>query len=388
MFSLSNCFVFKVFSNRMLLKFRKGTIFATIFDMKRTPYYLLTLFVFLCISAGAQDIAIDKNKKYSALAIGFWNVENLYDTLNDPLKIDEEFLPGGANAWNTPKYKTKLQHMAEVISQMATDAVPDGLAALGLCEIENKQVLEDLVKEPLLEKRNYKIVLIEGPDARGVDPAFIYNPKYFKFISARSVHVPMVTDSAYNTRDELVVTGEMMGEKMHFIICHWPSRRGGELASEPNRISAGNTARKIVDSLLKDDPKVKVVLMGDLNDDPIDASVRKALKTYKDPKRITDTEMFNAMEAHYKKGVGTLAYNDAWNLFDQMIMTPTLVKCNFKDYQFYVSRIFNKPFLAEDFGKFKGYPLRTYAGGAYRGGYSDHFPVFSVFLKEKTEKKK
>lgn len=371
----------------MLLKFRKGTIFAGILNMKHKTYFLLTVLTFLCITAAAQEIAIDKTKKYSALAIGFWNVENFYDTLNDPLKQDEDFLPGGANAWNTPKYKTKIEHLAEVIAQMATDAVPDGLAAMGLCEIENKSVLEDLVKDPKIEKRNYKIVLLEGPDIRGVDPAFIYNPKYFKFTSAKAFPVVVVTDTAHKTRNELLVTGEMMGEKMHFIICHWPSRRGGDLASEPNRISAGKVARKIVDSLLKEDPNVKVVLMGDLNDDPIDASVKKALHTYKDPKRITKDEMFNAMESHFKKGIGTLAYNDAWNLFDQMIMTPSLVKCTFKDYQFYVSRIFNKPFLAEDYGKFKGYPLRTYAGGAYRGGYSDHFPVFSVFLKEKTEKK-
>jgi hypothetical protein len=372
----------------MLLKFRKGTIFARIFTMKQAPYFLLTLLLALCItSASAQEIAIDKTKKYSAVAIGFWNIENLYDTLNDPFKLDEEFLPEGANAWNTPKYRTKINHLAEVISKMATDAVPDGLAALGMCEVENKAVLEDLVKDTQLARRNYKIVLIEGPDARGVDPAFIYNPKYFKLLAARAVRVPMATDSSHKTRDELFVTGELMGEKIHFIICHWPSRRGGELASEPNRVAAGKVARRIVDSLLKDDLNAKVVLMGDLNDDPIDASVRKTLRTYKDPRRVTSDEMFNAMESHYKKGIGTLAYNDGWNLFDQMIMTPALVKCNFRDYQFYVSRIFNKPFLAEDYGKFKGYPLRTFAGGAYRGGYSDHFPVFSVFLKEKAAKK-
>lgn len=354
--------------------------------MKNIPYFLLTLSLFLCITSRSQDIAIDKTKKYAAVAVGFWNIENLYDTLNDPFKFDEEFLPDGANAWNTPKYKTKINRLAEVIAQMATDAVPDGLAALGMCEVENRSVLEDLVKDTQIAKRNYQIVLIEGPDVRGVDPAFIYNPKYFKLTSARSVRVPMITDSTHKTRDELVVSGEMMGEKMHFIICHWPSRRGGELASEPNRVSAGKVARKIVDSLLKNDPDAKVIVMGDLNDDPIDASVRKTLRTYKDPRRKTTEEMFNAMESHYKRGVGTLAYNDGWNLFDQMIMTPALVKCNFKDYQFYASRIFNKAFLAEDFGKFKGYPLRTFAGGTYRGGYSDHFPVFSVFLKEKPAK--
>jgi hypothetical protein len=257
-----------------------------------------------------------------------------------------------------------------------------------MCEIENKSVLEDLVKDPRLQKRNYKIVLIEGPDVRGVDPAFIYNPKYFKLLSAKTFPVKVVTDTTHKTRDELLVSGELLGEKIHFIVCHWPSRRGGELASEANRVSAGKTARMIFDSLLKQDPQAKVILMGDLNDDPKDVSIKKTLRTYKDPARsVTDNELFNAMESHYKKGIGTLAYNDAWNLFDQMIMTPALVKCTFTDYQFYASRIFNKPFLAEDYGKYKGYPLRTYAGGAYRGGYSDHFPVFSVFLREKTEKK-
>ncbi len=353
--------------------------------MKKTNFFLLTSFLLLCITLPAQTI--DKTKKYAALSIGFWNVENLYDTLNDPLKNDEEFLPSGTYAWNSPKYWTKIERMAEVISLMGIDAAPDGLVAIGFCEIENKSVLEDLAKAPKIASRNYKVVLIEGPDARGVDPAFMYNPKYFKFLSASSHTVPMVNDSNYHTRDELLVSGELMGEKIHFIICHWPSRRGGELASEPNRISAGKVARKIVDSLLKDNINAKVILMGDLNDDPKDVSVRKTLRTYKDPKRITTDEMFNAMESHFKKGVGSLAYNDGWNLFDQMIMTSSLVKGNYKDYQFYASRIFNKAFLCEDYGKFKGYPLRTYAGGTYRGGYSDHFPVFSVFLKEKVEKK-
>lgn len=223
----------------MLLRFRKGTIFAHFFEMRKTTYILLTVSAFLCITQKikAQDIQIDKSKKYTAIAVGFWNCENFYDTLNDPMKIDEEFLPDGANAWNTPKYNTKINHLAKVISEMATDAVPDGLAAMGMCEIENKSVLRDLVKDPQIAKRNYQIVLIDGPDSRGVDPAFLYNPKYFKLISAKTFPVVVVTDTAHKTRDELLVTGEMMGEKMHFIICHWPSRRGGELASEPNRVS-------------------------------------------------------------------------------------------------------------------------------------------------------
>ncbi len=348
--------------------------------MKNTTYFLLTFLLFLCISSGAQTL--DKNKKYNSAAVGFWNVENFYDTLNDPLKSDEEFLPEGKNLWDGKKYRTKIDHVSDVISQLATDATPDGVAIMGLCEIENLTVLKDIVKAPKLAARNYKIVHVEGPDARGVDVALLYNPKYFKVTSFHSYHLTLVTDSMHTTRDQLLVSGKLLGEDFHFIVCHWPSRSFGEMASQPNRIAAAKLGRKIIDSILKAEPTAKIILMGDLNDDPKDVSIRKYLNTTGKIKEVKAPLLFNAMENHYKKGVGTLAYNDAWNLFDQQIMTPSLIKEDFKDLQFYVSRVFNNSMVLETEGKFKGYPKRTFSGGAYTAGYSDHFAVFSVFLKE------
>lgn len=331
---------------------------------------------------------LEKNKNYFISAIGFWNVENLYDTLNDQWKNDEDFTPAGTNAWNGSRYRTKIDHLAEVISQMATDVTPDGLAILGLCEIENKSVVKDLVNSPRLKKRNYQIVHIEGPDARGVDPSFIYNPNYFKVTKAVSYRVTLVTDSAHKTRDILVVSGSFLGEPLTVLVNHWPSRRGGELASRPNRNAAAKVARHITDSITKADPNAKVAVMGDFNDDPINVCIKDVLKTYSNlNKPGKDDELFNPMEQLYDEGIGSLAWQDSWNLFDQVILNKPWLPKKYESWQYYAVRIFNKPFLKSDFGNFKGYPFRTYSGGSYTAGYSDHFPVFVVIAKENTGKK-
>ncbi len=330
---------------------------------------------------------LDKTKKYVVAAVGFWNVENLYDTLNDPDKQDEEFLPDGVNGWTGARYKKKIEHLADVISEMATDATPDGIAIMGLCEIENKNVLKDLVNSPKLKARNYQIVHFEGPDARGVDPALLYNPKYFKLTKSVTYKVAVVTDTAHKTREQLVVSGLLNGEPLTVIVNHWPSRRGGELISLPNRISAAKVARHIADSVMKADVKNKVIIMGDLNDDPTNESVKKYIKTYGDLNRTRDDELFNPMENLYKQGIGTLAWEDAWNLFDQIIMNKPLVPIDvatsYKTFQYYKAFVFNKPYLRADYGNFKGYPFRTYSGSTYTAGYSDHFAVFVLLMKEK-----
>lgn len=345
-----------------------------------------TLFALLIVSVvSAQQL--EKNKNYFLSAIGFWNVENLYDTLNDQWKNDEDFTPGGTNAWNGPRYRTKIDHLADVISQMATDVTPDGLAILGLCEIENKSVVKDLVNSPRLKKRNYQIVHIEGPDARGVDPSFIYNPNYFKVAKAVSYHVRYVTDTTHKTRDILVVSGSFYGEPLTVLVNHWPSRRGGELTSRPNRNEAAKVARHIADSVTAANPKAKVVLMGDFNDDPINVCIKDIVKTYDDIKKATDDKYYNPMENLYNEGIGSLAWGDSWNLFDQIIMNKNFLPNNYESWQYYTVRIFNKAFLKSDFGNFKGYPFRTYSGGTYTAGYSDHFPVFVVIAKENRIKK-
>ncbi|MCX7728228.1 MAG: endonuclease/exonuclease/phosphatase family protein [Bacteroidia bacterium] len=325
---------------------------------------------------------LEKGRQYNLVVVAFWNIENLYDTIDDPKKLDEEFLPSGTNLWNTARYLKKLDHLAEVIKQIGEEYTPDGPAVIGMCEVENINVLKDLAKQEKIANRNYQPILIEGPDARGVDPALMYNPKYFKPEKFVSYPVKVVTDTAHKTRDILVVYGKLLGEPFAFLVNHWPSRRGGEEASRPNRISAAKTARHIADSIMKVDPNIKIMIMGDYNDDPINESIKKYIRTYNDIKRTREDEFFNPMEKLHKKGFGTLAYQDQWNLFDQILMNKPLLPTDFATLQYLNAKIFNKPFVRNDFGNFKGYPFRTIVGGNYQGGYSDHFSVYVVLARE------
>jgi hypothetical protein len=347
-----------------------------------THYYKWLLF-FSSIIMQIKSQELNKNKHYSISAIGFWNVENLYDTLNDPWKNDEDFTPNGINAWNGKRYWTKIDRLSEVISQMATEITPDGLAILGLCEIENKSVIRDLINSPRLKKRNYQFIHIEGPDARGVDPSFIYDPNYFKVSKAVAYRVKLTTDSMHRTRDILVIGGSFLGEPLTVLVNHWPSRRGGEMLSRENRNTAAKLARHIADSVTLADPQTKIVIMGDLNDDPVNECVKKHIRTYADVRKPKDDFYFNPMEKPFKDGIGTLAWQDSWNLFDQILLSQPWTGGTYTTWQYYAVRIFNKPFVKSDFGSFKNYPFRTYSGGAYTGGYSDHFAVYVVIAKEK-----
>jgi hypothetical protein len=347
---------------------------------KNFLFFFLLVFIFF-----ARGQKLQKDKNYFISAIGFWNVENLYDTLNDRWKNDEDFTPAGTNAWTGPRYWSKIDRLAEVIGQMATDVTPDGLAILGLCEVENKNVVQDLVNSPRLKKRKYQIVHIEGPDARGVDPAFIYNPVYFKVTKAVSYHVRLSTDSTHKTRDILVISGFLYDEAVAVLVNHWPSRRGGELASRPNRNAAAKIARHIADSITSANPKTKVAIMGDFNDDPTNVCIKNIIGTYADIIDAVPDKYFNPMENLFKEGTGTLAWRDSWNLFDQILLNKPWISNGYDSWQYYTVRIFNKPFLKSDFGNFKGYPFRTYSGAAYTGGYSDHFPVFITIAREKVK---
>ena len=348
---------------------------------KAVKKVILLIFLNSIQSVYAQNL--EKEKQYYLAAIGFWNVENLYDTLNDRWKNDEEFTPAGLNAWTGERYRLKIEHLADVISQMAMEATPDGLALIGLCEVENKNVIQDLLNSPKLKPRHYQFIHIDGPDSRGVDPSFIYNPAYFKVMKAESYPVLLVTDPAYKTRDILVVSGFFLGEPLTVLVNHWPSRRGGELASRPNRIAAAKTARHIADSISAGDLKMKLIIMGDLNDDPVNASVKEYIRTCASIQLTHEGCYFNPMEKLYREGIGTLAWNDSWNLFDQLLLNKNWIPGNYNTWQYYTVRIFNKSFLKTEAGPFKGYPLRTYSSKIYTGGYSDHFPVYMIIAKEK-----
>ena len=325
-----------------------------------------------------------QNTQYQVALIGFYNLENIFDTINQLDVEDEEFTPDGGNHYTSEVYLDKLEKLSQVISEMGTDDSPEGIAILGVAEVENSSVLEDLVSQLKLKNRNYKVAHIDGRDERGVDVGMLYNPKYFTVKKMESLHVPTEKlDSAYgHTRDVLFVSGEFLGEPLYVFVNHWPSRRGGEEASRPYRELAAKVNKQKIDSLMKIDPNTKVVVMGDLNDDPVDVSVTKVLgaKGYKGD--VKKGGLYNPWTIFYKSGIGTLAYQDAWNLFDQIIISSCFLETNQKGLFFKEQVIFKRDYLIEKTGKFKGYPKRTYNGAIYAGGYSDHFPTYIVLLKQ------
>jgi hypothetical protein len=349
--------------------------------------FLLFLNLLFLVFSNNQLFAqaeLDKNKQYHVACIGFYNVENLYDTINQP-NNDEEFLPESPKKWNTEKYFKKLENLSTVISQLGIDATPDGLSILGLAEVENRGVLEDLVKTEKLKNRNYQIVHYDGPDKRGVDVALLYNPKHFIVENSVSYTLKIPGKEDFFTRDQLLVSGRLAGEKIHIIVCHWPSRRGGEKRSRPLREAAADLTRHIADSIFKIEPYAKIIIMGDLNDDPTNSSVKKHIKTVAKTHEVREDLFFNPMEELYNKGIGTLAWRDSWNLFDQIILSYSLTKCHYETFCYYGAKVFNKPFVRQEEGNFKGYPFRTFVGETYTGGYSDHFAVYVILLKEKTD---
>ncbi|MBK8493366.1 MAG: hypothetical protein IPL49_21425 [Saprospirales bacterium] len=341
---------------------------------------IIFLFLGVTISVFAQE------KSYKVGCIGFYNFENLFDTLDTPDVSDTEFTPDGPKRYGTAIYTEKLSHLAEVVSQLGTELTPDGVALLGVAEVENRKVLEDFASQAQVKDRNYQIVHYDSPDGRGIDVALLYNPKYFEVLSSRTIPMGSYESNGVVrfTRDILFVSGLFDGELIHILVNHWPSRSGGEKTTQHLREMAALLCKNVVDSLCTADPNAKVLIMGDLNDDPISPSVKNVLRAKRNADEVRAGGLFNPMWDLYAKGNGTLAYNDAWNLFDQIMVSYGLVNKDTGGYNFYQARVFNKPFLVQKSGNFKGYPFRTFAGDTYLGGYSDHFPVYVFLLREVT----
>ncbi len=325
-----------------------------------------------------------QQKQYNIGAIGFYNLENLFDTIDSPDTRDSEFTPLGDNLYNTEVYLDKLNKLARVISELGTDRTPDGVAILGVAEVENRKVLEDLVVEPAIRARRYEIVHYDSPDQRGIDVGLLYQPKYYKVLNSRPIPVEIYDDKGERTytRDILFVSGLFDGEPLHVLVNHWPSRRGGEAATQPLRNYAASLCKAVADSLIQADPNAKIIIMGDLNDDPSSPSVRQVLNAKQKKEQVKPGGMFNPMYDFYKKGIGTLAYQDAWSLFDQLILSYGLINPSAGGYQFYQANVHNKPYMTQQTGHFKGYPFRCYVGATYTGGYSDHFPVYLYLIRE------
>ncbi len=397
------------------------------FQFKKTLSFLLIVLSFLTTKVLAQN-------KFASASVGFYNVENIFDTIESagyidgnldpnhpnyhisipvseiskydtvsfkqqfttenikgkkiirPIILQDEFLPKGKKYWNTTRYFQKINNVSKVIADLGRDVTGNAPVIVGLSEIETKGVVEDIVNSAALKKYNYGIVHYNSFDARGVDVALIYQKS--RFIVTKSAAHPVFLFDADGkrryTRDVMQVTGLLDGEEITFLVNHWPSRSGGEKVSMPSRMEAAKVAKGVIDDLRAKNPDAKVILMGDLNDDPTDASVKVTFNPAEDMNKVKDGGFYNPMMAMFKKGIGTLAYRDSWNLFDQIISTSSLVTKDkdYSTYKIFKTEIYNKEYLKSKEGQYKGYPHRMWSGDTYRAdGYSDHFPVYTILLK-------
>lgn len=356
-------------------------------------FYLISVFSF---SLQAQS------KKYVIHTIAFYNFENLFDTMDDLNTNDDEWTPTGAQHWTEEKYQQKLQNLSRVLSEIGTPENSNAPVIIGASEIENRGVLEDLIKQPKLLPFDYGIIHFDSPDKRGIDVALLYQKKYFRATSFSNIPLliyknktaikeekPEETDDEVEvkienknrvfTRDQLLVSGYLEGEEVHIIVNHWPSRSGGEKASSPFREAAGRLNRKIIDSLQQINPNAKVLTMGDLNDGPFNKSIKIALGAKSKKAEVPEFGVYNPFEEMANKGMGTIAFRDSWDIFDQIIITESLLKPDFSTFKFWKAGIFNKPYLVQTTGQYKGYPLRH---SQTEVGFSDHFPVYIYLIKE------
>lgn len=345
---------------------------------------ILYLIIFSLLALPACD-AFSK-KKQNVYGIGFYNLENLFDTCHDEGKNDYEFLAEGTYKWTGEKYMCKLHNMARVLAEMGTDKLPDvGCAAIGVAEVENAKCLADLCNQPALKARNFKFVHVEGPDQRGIDCALLYNPQLFKINNVKLV--PYVykrpEDANRATRGFLVVSGTLAKEHVTIIVNHLPSRGAPSYARE----DAGAQLRVVKDSLQQDDPKVKLVIMGDMNDDPQDLSMAKCLGARRELNEVERGGLYNPWWNVLASGQGTLLYKGAWNLFDQIILSSNLLnkaekKSDFSNLKLYDYQVFLRDYLLQQDGPYKGNMLRTHAGGKWLNGYSDHLPTVVYLMKK------
>lgn len=347
-------------------------------------------------------------KRIAAYAVGFYNLENLFDTVHAVGKKDQDFLPDGSYKWNTLKYESKLKNMSMVLAEMGTDRIKAGLAVCGVSEVENRFVLEELLKQESLRNRGWRVMHFPSPDRRGVGCGLFYNPRFFTLED--SLYVPCIfpndstgptpvgfTQDADNvihptplygdtmriTRGFLVGIGTLANEKMAIIVNHWPSR----FSPSETREETGRQVYELKEALLRRYPGIKIVIEGDLNDDPNNKSVTEGLKA------VSETSDIKNADAHslynpwynmlYKKGQGTLMYQGQWNLFDQIIISGNLINGNDYSTLTYKSHeIFMRDYLIQQEGKYKGSPLRTTAGGTWLNGFSDHLPTIVYLVKE------
>ncbi|MGB6267485.1 MAG: endonuclease/exonuclease/phosphatase family protein [Olleya sp.] len=353
--------------------------------MKHLNYWITALLLTVFVSVNAQE-----KKRFKIHTVAFYNLENLFDTINDPTKNDEASPMMEIKANRAEIYKKKVHNMARVIADVGSEITNNTPALVGVCEIENVNVLEDVVNDPLLLDKDYGIVHFDGPDNRSIDVGLLYQKSIFQVIS-KSTHTLKIYDDEsrerINTRDQLLVTGQLEGETVHIIVNHWPSRRGGEARSRPKRVAAAKLNKRLMDSLQSIDPYAKIITMGDLNDNPNNASVKDVLKAEGKQNKVDFKGIYNPFIDMYKKGLGTTGYRDSWSLFDQIMVTKPFLEKDYTNWTYYKAGIFNENYLVNKKGRYEGYPFRSFADGGFTGGFSDHYPVYVYLIKEVKENK-
>ena len=331
--------------------------------------FFIILTAWACIS---KPETAASSKPLQTHRFAFYNVENLFDTLDTPGKIDEEFLPSAEKNWNTKRYQKKLSNLTQVMEGMQYPAI------IGLCEVENKTVLEDFVGFEGMKKHDYEIVHYESPDMRGIDAAFLYQKDVFKLIKSDYIRIPFPDniEKGYTSRDILCVEGEFEGAPCYFFVNHWPSRRGGTEASEPKRMHVAQFLRDRIDKIQKKNPKASIFVMGDFNDETDNSSVKQVLQAATEMTPVKDNILYNCSAEQDKAGKGSYNWRGQWNMMDQFIVSGSTLNgvspiktlhfevYDAKEIQFYDKR--NEMYR----------PNRTYGGPRYFGGYSDHLPIY------------
>ena len=350
--------------------------------MKKYFLFIIALILLVTTNYGQSD-----KKEYQIRTISFYNLENLFDTINDPKKNDEASPMMELKENKTVVYQKKLKNMAKVISEIGLDIAKTSPAIIGVSEIENRDVLEDLINTEALKKYSYNIIHYDSPDYRGIDVALLYQEEYFKPIHHDSFELKLWSEKGkrYYTRDQLLVSGYLDDEMVHIIVNHWPSRRGGEKKSRPSREKAAALNMEIINKIRESEPNAKIITMGDFNDDPNNSSIKKVLKAKGKKKDLKEGDIYNPMEDMFRRGFNTLGYRDNINLFDQILMTSPLVTStkDYTSYKLYKANIFNPKYLISSTGRYKGYPFRSFSYSTFTDGYSDHFPVYIYLIKEK-----
>ena len=301
--------------------------------------------------------------------IAFYNLENLFDIRNDKTKYDSDFLPGSDKRWTKKRYERKLYKLGQVISKIGLDTTKKPPAIVGLAEVENKDVIQDLIASKELESYDFGYVHYDSKDERGIDVALLYDKTVFTVEDSKTYTIYLKDDNGEQdyTRDILLVSGMFYFERVHVIVNHWPSRREGELESEPKRIKAAQKVIEIINYVKGIHLNPKILVMGDFNDNPNNESI-KLLSKY--------GELYNPMETLLSYSRGSVSYRFKWNLFDQILFSTNFFETETNKLKFDEANIFDETFLKQYKGKYKGQPFRTYEGAKYKGGFSDHFPVY------------